>query len=125
IFHDGGIVGGDEVVEHLRAAAGAHTAGAEDVLVGDGYSAQGGGVTPGQPGVGGGGLVQGNVGRDGDVTVIQAVQALDALQIVPGQLHAGKVLAAQPLHQLGNGFVVHWEVFPRVIPVADRVRRRH
>ena len=52
VFDHGGIVGWDKVIQHLGAAAGAHTIGAEDIFVQNRYPTEGGGATCGQAFVG-------------------------------------------------------------------------
>src|SRR5690606_8521840 len=107
VLHHRGVVGGHKVVEHFRGAAGAHTLGAEDVLVGDGHATEGvHGIAAGAPGVRGGGALQGLAAGHGDEGVVGGVEALDAVEEVAGQLGAGGFGTGEGGAPLRGGLVV-------------------
>ena len=100
---DGGVVGGDKILQHLRATGGAPAFGAEQVLVGDGQAGQRTGVTGGQAGIGSLCFGQRFCAVDSDEGVERRVQALDAVKVMRGQFDAGHLLRGQRLGQFGQG----------------------
>ncbi|MNN24111.1 hypothetical protein D3C81_1375290 [compost metagenome] len=100
-----------EVVEHLRAAAGAHAVGAEQVLVGDRRAQQGTVLAGSATGVGGTGLAQGQLVGDADEAVELRVELLDARQQGAGQLFGGKRLVGESAGDLGQGQLMHGRLY--------------
>lgn len=103
LLDHGGVVGRDEVVEHLRTAAGAYALGAEQVLVGDRRAEQGAVLAVGAPFVGCLGLGDGQVVGDADETVELGIQLPDATEQGAGQLFGGKLLVGEGAGDLGEG----------------------
>ncbi|MNT23850.1 hypothetical protein D3C72_1592910 [compost metagenome] len=94
------VVGRDEVVQHLRAAAGLPALLAEDVLVRDRCPGQEPGAARGAARIGGGCLEQGLVAVNGDEGIELRVERVDALQVFGGQLDGRNLLVGQLLRQL-------------------------
>jgi len=102
-----GVVGADEVGQHLGATGGEPALSAEDVLLGQGDAGQGAGVASGKAGVGRLGLGQGALRLGGDVGVDGRVEPVDAVQIQLGQLDAGDLLAGQGLGEFFKAGIEH------------------
>ena len=112
LLDHGGVVGRLEAGEDLRAAAGQHVLGAEQVLVGDRRAEQGAVFTTGTAGVGGLGLFPRQIGGHGDEAVQLRVELGDARQQGVGQLGGGEGLVLQAAGDLGQGQLMHGEPFP-------------
>ncbi|KFB71301.1 MAG: hypothetical protein AW09_003566 [Candidatus Accumulibacter phosphatis] len=90
-----GIVGADEIAQHLRPTGGQPATGAEDVLVRDRDAGQRTAFAPGQARVGGVCLGK-TAGRiDGDVSVELRVVAGNAFEVELGQFDARNLLVRQ------------------------------
>ncbi|MNQ73202.1 hypothetical protein D3C85_879260 [compost metagenome] len=109
---DSGIVRCLEVVEHLRAAAGANALGAEQVLVGDRRAEQGAALTIGPAGVSGFRLRQRQVFGEADETVELRIELGDARQQDFGQLFGGKLFIGESAGDLGQSQLMHCRLFP-------------
>ena len=96
LLNQGGVVGRDEVVQHARAAAGAHALGAENVLVGDRYPRQGGRLACGDALIGSLGCGQRSACVDCDEAVEGAIELADPVQKAAVQLHTRKLPARRP-----------------------------
>ena len=107
LFHHGGGVGGNKGIQHLRAAAGAHALGAEDILVGDGQAGEEGSIAGGNGLISGIGLGQGLLGGHGNETVEFTVVLLDAGQEMLGELPGGEVPGSQTGLEFCQCLVVH------------------
>ncbi len=109
LLDHGGVIGRDEVIEHLRAAAGAHAAGTEDVLQRQRQPGQRALVAAGTRLVGGIGRSQRLVAGHGDEGVEFAIQALDAVEQAGRELAAGKVAGLEALGEFRERHLVHGE----------------
>jgi len=107
-----GVVGRLEVVEHLRAAAGANALGAEQVLVGDRCAEQRTILTVGATGVGGLGLAQGQLLGEADEAVDLWIERGDTRQQGLGQLFGRKRFVGETAGDLGQSHVMHERLFP-------------
>ncbi len=110
--HYGGVVGCLEVVEHLRAAAGANALGAEQVFVGDGCAQQCAVFTVGATCVGGLGLAQGQFLGEADKAVDLGIQRGNSRQQGLGQLFGRKLFVGETAGDLGQSHVMHERLFP-------------
>ncbi|MNV50030.1 hypothetical protein D3C71_1420160 [compost metagenome] len=118
----GGVIRRLEVVEHLRAAAGAYAVGAEQVLVGDRGTQQRAGFASGATGVGGTRLAQGQVFGDADKAVDLWVELFDARQQRAGQLFGGKRLVGESAGDLGQGQLMHGRLYPLLDDFGNQVQ---
>src|SRR3546814_14348661 len=82
---DGGVVRGDERIEHLRRAAGPDAQRAEDVLLREWNAGQQRRIVARDPRVGGLGVLERTFFGDGDEAVEFAIMRLDALEVMLGQ----------------------------------------
>src|SRR3546814_19594066 len=82
---DGGVVRGDERIEHLRRAAGPDAQRAEDVLLRAWNAGQQRRIVARDPRVGGLGVLERTSFGDGDDAVEFAIMLLDALEVMVGQ----------------------------------------
>ena len=107
LAHDGGVVRGDEAVQHLRGAGGAHPAGTENILLREGDAGQRAGIAGGQARIRRVSRRQRLLGGDGDEAVELSIVRFDAPEKVGGQLAARKGLRAQAVGHLLNCEFVH------------------
>src|SRR5690606_33799439 len=90
-----GVIGGNEVLQHLRGAGGAHVASAEDVLVRQRDAGQRTLFAFGANVVGGLGLRQRQFLADSHIGVDGAIESVDAVEVIAGEFQAGKFTAVQ------------------------------
>ncbi len=108
----GGVIRGLEVVEHLRAAAGANALGAEQVFVGDRRAEQGAALTVGPSHIGGFRLLEGQLFGEADETVELRIELGDTRQQDFGQLFGGKLFIGETAGDLGQSHLMHCRLFP-------------
>ena len=94
-----GVVGRDEVVEHARAAGGAHTRGAEDVLVRDRHAGEGPAVSGRERPVGRRGIAQRLLARHGDEGIERPA---GCARCAPGTPRVSSTLEKRPRAQPGG-----------------------
>ncbi|MNF33456.1 hypothetical protein D3C84_142710 [compost metagenome] len=109
-LHHGGVVGRLETGEDLRAAAGQHIFGAEQVLVADRCTEQGAGFAGGAARIGGLGLAEGQLCGDADEAVELRVESFDARQQLAGQFLGGELFGGQGAGDFSQGQSMHHSI---------------
>src|SRR5690606_7222243 len=96
--------------------------GAEQVLVADGRTEQGAGLTSGAACVGGLSLGQRLLFGDGDETVELRVEPGDARHQGAGQFYGGKLMVGEAVSDLGEGQLMHVGILDHSITRGTRYR---